>query len=121
MRSSFLWQAKWRDLLVLIEATDFPTLFGRGRRATLHSTCISTLSRNISTTSLENCRSLGCARDDKGNGSASLGSFGWKKEQQVPPLRCAPVGMTKETAVPHLDPLAGRKNSRSLHFAALRS
>jgi hypothetical protein len=33
-------------------------------------------------------------RDDKGEGSALVGSNCWSREQQVPPLRFAPVGMT---------------------------
>jgi hypothetical protein len=41
-----------------------------------------------------NCRSLGFARDDKGEISTFLCISCWTSEQQVPPLRFAPVGMT---------------------------
>ena len=30
-----------------------------------------------------------CARDDKGEGCALVGSGCWSREQQIPPLRCA--------------------------------
>jgi hypothetical protein len=67
------------------------------------STCISTLSRNTSRTSLRNRRSLGCARDDKGEGIASV-CIRWLVERTAgphstslragSPPRFAPVGMT---------------------------
>jgi len=44
----------------------------------------------------ENCRSLGFARDDKGEGDALLCIVCWTSEQQVALLRYAPIGMTKK-------------------------
>ena len=62
-------------------------------RHTFTSTCIGTLSKNISRTSLQNCRSLGCARDDKGEGGAFIERpLADGEKPQVPPRRFAPVG-----------------------------
>ena len=56
--------------------------------------CISIRLKNISRKGPRNCRSLGFARDDKGEGDASIRIRCWWREPQVPPLRYAPVGMT---------------------------
>jgi hypothetical protein len=39
--------------------------------------------------------SLRSGRDDKGEGGASIRIRCWLRELQIPPLRFAPVGMTK--------------------------
>jgi hypothetical protein len=54
-----------------------------GNRRSLHSV------ENISSNGPRNCRSLGCARDDKGDGGAFLCIACWTSKPQVPPLRCA--------------------------------
>jgi hypothetical protein len=52
--------------------------------------------KNISTNGPRNCRSLGFARDDKGEGGAFIIRVAiGVGELQIPPLRFAPVGMTK--------------------------
>ena len=49
---------------------------------------------NIPRTGLQNCRSLGFARDDKGDGGAFIWFGSRESEPTVAPLRFASVGMT---------------------------
>ena len=75
---------------------------------------ISKRPKNISKKGLQNRRSLGYARDDKGEGGASIQhSLLGATEQQVPPLRFASVGMTLLFEGWSLDGKIGRSEGRT--------
>jgi hypothetical protein len=60
-------------------------------------------------------------RDDKVRVVACVRIRCWWRELQIPPLRFAPVGMTKGRAALRSESDAGKENCRFLHFATLRS
>ncbi len=99
---------------------DSPTLSERRRRRHIFtSTCVSTPSKNISRKGPRTCRSLGCARDDKGEGVASMESGYWTEgvfhllRWAASGLRPIYHGMTKGRVVLPSGFVAGGENRRS--------